>query len=56
MPKRRPQDWYKPHTDALLDVEDCLPVDQVKKRYVHLVHGSSHCGVLHRSDYILINP
>ncbi|AMO76035.1 DUF1543 domain-containing protein [Pseudomonas citronellolis] len=50
------QDWYKPHTDALLDVDDCLPVDRVEGRYVHLVPGGSHSGVLQRSDYILINP
>lgn len=46
--------WLKPHTDALLDVDDCLPVDQVDGRYVHLVRGS-HKGVVQRSDYLLLN-
>ncbi|MDG9925324.1 MULTISPECIES: DUF1543 domain-containing protein [unclassified Pseudomonas] len=47
--------WLKPHTDALLDVDDCLPVDCVQGRYVHLVPGP-HRGVVQRSDYLLLNP
>ena len=27
--------WLKPHTDAVLEVDDCLPIDCVDGRYVH---------------------
>ncbi|AJQ46497.1 DUF1543 domain-containing protein [Pseudomonas putida] len=45
--------WLKPHTDALLDVDDCLAIDQVGGQFVHLVEGA-HEPVVVRSDYILI--
>lgn len=45
--------WLKPHTDAVLEVDDCLPVDRADGRYVHLVAGA-HKGIRQRSDYILI--
>lgn len=48
--RRALAEWYKPHTDALLDVDDCLPVDLVDGRYVHLVEGP-HRGVVPRNDY-----
>lgn len=53
--QRLQQHWLKPHTDALLDVDDCLPVDYVQGRYVHLTPGS-HLGIRQRSDYLLLNP
>ena len=45
--------WLKPHIDATLDVDDCLPVDLIEGRYVHLVEGE-HQGTVQRSDYIVI--
>lgn len=45
--------WAKPHTDAVLEVDDCLPIDHVGGRYLHLVEGA-HRGVVQRSDYIVI--
>jgi len=45
--------WLKPHTDAVLDVDDCLPIDLVAGRYVHLVKGD-HPETVQRNDYILI--
>lgn len=51
--KRMAAGWLKPHTDAVLDVDDCLPIDLVAGRYVHLVEGD-HQGIVQRSDYILI--
>ncbi len=33
------QDWYKPHTDRVLDVDDCIAIDQVFGRYIQLVEG-----------------
>jgi len=51
--QRMQADWLKPHTDAVLEVDDCLPVDWVNGRYVHLVPGA-HKGIRQRSDYIPI--
>lgn len=45
--------WLKPHTDALVDVDDCLAIDQVAGVFVHLVQGP-HAQVVARSDYILL--
>ncbi len=45
--------WSKGHTDALMDVDDCLPIDLVSGRYVHLVEGP-HEGVVQRNDYIVL--
>lgn len=46
--------WDKPHTDALLDVDDCVPIDQVDGRYVQLVEGE-HRGITQRSDYVILS-
>ncbi len=46
--------WHKGHTDALMDVDDCLPIDLVSGRYVHLVQGP-HQGVVQRNDYIVLS-
>lgn len=32
--------WQKQHTDRVLDVDDCIAIDQVHGRYVQLVEGS----------------
>jgi hypothetical protein len=45
--------WSKSHTDALLDVDDCLPIDEVSGRYIHLVEGE-HRGVIQHNDYIVL--
>lgn len=45
--------WTKPHTDALMDVDDCLPIDEISGRYIHLVEGE-HSGIIQRNDYIVI--
>lgn len=45
--------WTQAHTDAVLDVDDCLPIDFVSGRYVHLVDGT-HAGVVQRNDYIVL--
>ncbi|WP_130803309.1 DUF1543 domain-containing protein [Acinetobacter ihumii] len=31
--------WQKAHTDRVLDVDDCLAIDCVHGRYIHLVQG-----------------
>ncbi|ROL69208.1 hypothetical protein BK634_15755 [Pseudomonas chlororaphis] len=45
--------WQKGHTDALLDVDDCLPIDLVQGRYVHLVQAP-HDGIRQQNNYILL--
>lgn len=34
-----PHFWQKPHTDAIIDIDDCIPVDHVAGCYLHLVEG-----------------
>lgn len=46
--------WLKPHTDALMDVDDCLPIDLVDGRYIHLLEAP-HQGVVQRNDYIVLS-
>jgi len=45
--------WDKPHTDALLEVDDCIAIDQVGGRHVQLVRAA-HAGIEQVSDYIVI--
>ncbi|NIF24910.1 DUF1543 domain-containing protein [Pantoea sp. Tr-811] len=54
MGKQRMQTgWLKPHTDALLEVDDCLAIDQVAGRHVHLIEGD-HPPLVAHCDYLLI--
>ncbi|MFJ5298640.1 DUF1543 domain-containing protein [Pseudomonas sp. NPDC088368] len=53
--KRQPlSHWTQAHTDTVLDVDDCLPIDEVSGRYVHLIDGP-HAGIVQRNDYILLS-
>jgi hypothetical protein len=45
--------WQQPHVDAVLDVDDCVLIDQVGGHFVHLVEGS-HQGVKFENCYLLI--
>lgn len=46
--------WGKPHIDAVMDVDDCLPIDEASGRYVHLVEGE-HQGIRWRNDYVVLS-
>lgn len=46
--------WDKPHTDALLDVDDCIPIDCVAGRYIHLQAGE-HRGIRQYNDYLVLS-
>ncbi len=48
------KNWSATHTDAVLDVDDCLPIDVIDGRYVHLVEGP-HEGIIQRNDYIVLS-
>ena len=45
--------WSQAHTDAVLDIDDCLPIDLVDGRYVHLVQAP-HRAIVQRNDYIVL--
>lgn len=45
--------WRQAHTDAVLDVDDCIAIDKVGGRYVQLLPGE-HAPVLMCSDYIVL--
>ncbi|MDR9578961.1 hypothetical protein RJC92_16585, partial [Acinetobacter nosocomialis] len=33
------QEWHKPHTDRVVDIDDCIPIDHIAGRYIQLVQG-----------------
>jgi hypothetical protein len=45
--------WTQSHTDGVLDIDDCLPIDLVDGRYIHLEPGV-HRPVVTRNDYIVL--
>lgn len=45
--------WDKPHTDNIVDVDDCIPIDWVAGRYVRLEKGS-YPSTIQQNDYILL--
>ncbi|MGB4487237.1 DUF1543 domain-containing protein [Pseudomonas veronii] len=45
--------WSQAHTDGVLDIDDCLPIDLVDGRYLHLVQAP-HRPVLQQNDYIVL--
>ncbi|MCD9088366.1 DUF1543 domain-containing protein [Stenotrophomonas sp. SY1] len=47
-------EWIKPHRDALLEVDSCLPVGPIAGLHVQLVPGA-HTGIQCQSDYIVIS-
>lgn len=47
-------EWIKPHRDALLDVDSCLPVGPIGGLHVQLLAGP-HAGIQSQSDYIVIS-
>jgi len=49
----RDASWFKPHTDALLEVDDCIAIDQIGGCHVQLERGE-HRGITLVSDYIVI--
>lgn len=51
--QRRPAGWSSPHTDAVWDIDDCLPIDTVDGRYVQL-HAYSHLPLLWQNCYLPI--
>lgn len=45
--------WQQAHVDAVLDIDDCILIDQVEGHFVHLVEGS-HQGVKSENCYLVI--
>lgn len=45
--------WFKAHTDAVIDVDDCLELNQINQKYIQLVEGA-YTENTFKNDYILI--
>lgn len=48
------QKWQKQHTDRVLDVDDCIAIDQVHGRYVQLIEGE-FSGNQWENTYLILN-
>lgn len=46
--------WMKPHTDAIIDIDDCLELNIIQQQYIHLVEGHSTENCF-ENDYIVID-
>ncbi|WP_245626098.1 DUF1543 domain-containing protein [Stenotrophomonas humi] len=47
-------EWIKPHRDALLEVDSCLPLGPIGGLHVQLI-PAAHAGITSQSDYIVIS-
>lgn len=47
------QHWFKPHTDAVIDIDDCLALDKVGSYSLHLVEGD-FAETQFKNDYIVL--
>jgi hypothetical protein len=45
--------WSQAHTDAVMDIDDCLPIDLVDGRYIHL-EQAQHRPIVQHNDYIVL--
>lgn len=45
--------WAGKHLDALMDVDDCIAIDEVSGRYVHLTEAP-HAGVTWQNTYLML--
>ena len=45
--------WQQPHIDAVLEIDDCILIDQVEGHFVHLVEGS-HQGAKFENCYLVV--
>ncbi|QLF94213.1 DUF1543 domain-containing protein [Pseudomonas sp. ABC1] len=52
--QRIPSAWAKPHTDAIIDIDDCLPLDYVDGCHINLIPGP-HRPPHFENDYILLD-
>ena len=48
------QHWQKQHTDRVLDMDDCIAIDQVHGRYVQLIEGE-FSGNQWENTYLMLN-
>ena len=48
------QHWQKQHTDRVLDVDDCIAIDQVHGCYVQLIEGE-FSGNQWENTYLMLN-
>jgi hypothetical protein len=48
-----PKSWDKPHTDAVVELDDCVEIVEISGRYLRLTPGD-HQPTLCYSDYIVL--
>lgn len=46
--------WQKPHTDRVIDVDDCIEIQKVQGQYLHLVKGD-YPNTIWQNTYVIIN-
>ena len=47
------KNWFKPHTDAVIDVDDCLELNQINQKFVYLAEGDFEANSF-KNDYLII--
>ncbi|MEB3754095.1 DUF1543 domain-containing protein [Acinetobacter sp. MD2(2019)] len=47
------QQWFKPHTDAIVDVDDCLELNMFSQDFIHLLEADFEDNI-YKNDYVLI--
>ena len=45
--------WFKPHTDAIVDIDDCLELKKIQQKYLHLIEEDFDENTF-VNDYIVI--
>lgn len=45
--------WYKPHTDAVVDIDDCIELSQVSEHYIRLIKSEFEPNTF-VNDYLVI--
>lgn len=47
------KNWFKPHTDAVVDIDDCIELDLIDQNFIGLVEGEYEPNQF-TNDYIVI--
>lgn len=45
--------WLKPHTDAVLDIDDCLVLESINKQFIQLSEGEFQKN-FYKNEYMII--
>lgn len=47
------KNWVQPHTDAVIDIDDCLELTLIEQKFIHLVKAE-YCPNYFENEYIVI--